>query len=155
MTPVRKKRLYWILALVCGASVAVALALAALRENINLFYTPSQIATGEAPHGTRIRAGGLVEKGSLKRMSNSLDLRFTVTDGARSVVVRYQGILPDLFRERQGIVVLGKLEQDGVLHADEVLAKHDENYMPPEAMHALKQASAADSVPLVGEESDQ
>src|SRR3546814_6918213 len=90
MTPVRKKRLYWILALVCGASAAVALALSALRENINLFYTPSQIATGEAPHGTRIRAGGLVEKGSLKRMSDSLTLRFTVTDGARSVVVRYQ-----------------------------------------------------------------
>ena len=155
MTPVRRKRLYWILALVCSASAAVALALAALRENINLFYTPSQIATGEAPHGTRIRAGGLVEKGSLKRTTDSLELRFTVTDGARSVVVRYQGILPDLFRESQGIVVLGKLEQDGVLHADEVLAKHDETYMPPEAMHALKQASAADRLPLIGKESDQ
>ena len=143
MTPARKKRLYWILGLVCGASVTVALALAALRENINLFYTPSQIATGQAPHGTRIRAGGLVEQGSLKRMSDSLAVVFTVTDGARNVVVRYQGILPDLFREGQGIVALGKLEQDGILHADEVLAKHDENYMPPEAAHALKQASAA------------
>src|SRR3546814_13608863 len=117
MTPVRKKRLYWILALVCGASAAVALALSALRENINLFYTPSQIATGEAPHGTRIRAGGLVENGSLKRMSDSLTLRFTVTDGARSVAVRYRGILPDLFRDGQGIVVLGKLDQDGILPA--------------------------------------
>lgn len=152
MTPARKKRLYWILALVCGASAAVTLALAALRENINLFFTPTQISTGEAPHGTRIRAGGLVEKGSLKRTSDSLALRFTVTDGARGVVVSYQGILPDLFREGQGIVVMGRLEQDGILHADEVLAKHDENYMPPEAMHALKQASAADRAPPDGEE---
>ena len=152
MTPARKKRLYWILALIGGAALTVALALAALRQNINLFYTPSQIAMGEAPHGTRIRAGGLVEKGSLKRISDSLALRFTVTDGARSVVVRYQGILPDLFREGQGIVALGKLEQDGVLHADEVLAKHDENYMPPEAMQALKQANAADSLSRVGKE---
>jgi cytochrome c-type biogenesis protein CcmE len=119
------------------------LALAALRENVNLFYTPSQIAAGEAPHGTRIRAGGLVENGSLKRTPDSLALRFKVTDGARSIVVHYQGILPDLFREGQGIVALGRLEHDGMLHADEVLAKHDENYMPPEAMHALKQAGAA------------
>jgi len=143
MTPARKKRLYWILGLVCGASAAVALALAALRENINLFYTPSQIAAGQAPSGARIRAGGLVETGTLKRTPDSLALRFNVTDGARSIVVRYQGILPDLFREGQGIVALGRLEGDGMLHADEVLAKHDENYMPPEAMHALKQAGAA------------
>ncbi|AOB30244.1 cytochrome C biogenesis protein CcmE [Bordetella sp. H567] len=143
MTPVRKKRMYWILALVCGASAAAALALAALQENINLFYTPSQIAAGEAPHGTRIRAGGMVETGSLQRTQDSLALRFRVTDGARSIVVRYQGILPDLFREGQGIVALGRLDDDGMLRADEVLAKHDENYMPPEAMNALKQAGAS------------
>ncbi|HYG45967.1 MAG TPA: cytochrome c maturation protein CcmE [Bordetella sp.] len=142
MTPARKKRLSWILALVCGVSVAAALALAALQENINLFYTPSQIAAGEAPQGTRIRAGGLVETGSLKRTQDSLTIRFSVTDGARSIAVRYQGILPDLFREGQGIVAMGRLDHDGMLQADEVLAKHDENYMPPEAMHALKQAGA-------------
>lgn len=143
MTPGRKKRLYWVMALVCGASAAAALALAALQENINLFYTPSQIAAGEAPHGARIRAGGLVETGSLKRTPDSLALRFSVTDGARSIVVRYQGILPDLFREGQGIVALGSVGHDGMLHADEVLAKHDETYMPPEAMHALKKSGAA------------
>lgn len=147
MTPARKKRLYWILALVFGAGVAVALALAALQENINLFYTPSQIATGEAPRDTRIRAGGLVETGSLMRAQDSLTLRFNITDGVRSIVVRYQGILPDLFREGQGIVALGKLDHDGVLQADEVLAKHDENYMPPEAMQALKQAGMAGHLP--------
>lgn len=143
MTPARKRRLYWILALVCGAGAAVALALAALQENINLFYTPSQIVAGEAPHGTRIRAGGLVETGSLKRTKDSLALQFSVTDGAHGIVVRYQGILPDLFREGQGIVALGKLNNDGMLHADQVLAKHDENYMPPEARYALKQAGTA------------
>jgi cytochrome c-type biogenesis protein CcmE len=153
MNPVRKKRLYWILALVCGASAAAALGLAALQENINLFYTPSQIASGEAPHGTRIRAGGLVETGSLKRTRDSLALRFSVTDGARSIVVRYQGILPDLFREGQGIVVLGGLDHDGVLNADEVLAKHDENYMPPEAMRALQQAGATGLLPRGNQES--
>ncbi len=153
MTPARKKRLYWILALLCGAGAAAALGLAALQQNINLFYTPSQIAAGEAPHGTRIRAGGMVETGSLKRTQDSLALRFSVTDGARSIVVRYQGILPDLFREGQGIVVLGRLDHDGMLRADEVLAKHDENYMPPEAMHALKQAGAAGHLPLGKQES--
>jgi len=155
MTPVRKKRFYWILALVCGAGTAAALALAALRENINLFYTPSQIAAGEAPYGVRIRAGGLVETGSLKRTRDSLALRFNVTDGARSIVVRYQGILPDLFREGQGIVALGRLDEGGILHADEVLAKHDENYMPPEAAHALKQAGATGHLPRHSQESAQ
>src|SRR5690606_33408199 len=103
----------------------------------------SQIAAGEAPYGTRIRAGGLVETGSLKRTRDSLALRFSITDRNRSITVRYEGILPDLFREDQGIVVLGSLDHDGVLHADEVLAKHDETYMPPEAMHALQQGGAA------------
>ncbi|GAB1576007.1 cytochrome c maturation protein CcmE [Bordetella petrii] len=144
MTPARKKRLYWIAALVCGAGAAVALALAALQENINLFYTPSQIVAGAAPRDTRIRAGGLVETGSLQRSPDSLALRFGVTDGTSSILVRYQGILPDLFREGQGIVALGRLDQDGVLHADEVLAKHDQNYMPPEAMHALEQGGAVE-----------
>ncbi|MDF3842215.1 cytochrome c maturation protein CcmE [Pseudomonas citronellolis] len=138
MNPVRKKRLYIVLAIVAGVGVAVALALSALQQNINLFYTPTQIANGEAPHDTRIRAGGMVEKGSLKRSADSLDVEFVVTDFVKEVTVKYRGILPDLFREGQGIVALGKLDQNGVLTADEVLAKHDEKYMPPEVTKALK-----------------
>ncbi|SDK02980.1 cytochrome c-type biogenesis protein CcmE [Pseudomonas delhiensis] len=138
MNPVRKKRLFIVLAIVAGVGVAVALALSALQQNINLFYTPTQIANGEAPHDTRIRAGGMVEKGSLKRSADSLDVEFVVTDFAREVTVKYRGILPDLFREGQGIVALGKLDENGVLTADEVLAKHDEKYMPPEVTKALK-----------------
>ncbi|MCY1282814.1 Cytochrome c-type biogenesis protein CcmE [compost metagenome] len=140
MNPVRKKRLYIVLAIVAGVGVAVALALSALQQNINLFYTPTQIANGEAPQDTRIRAGGMVEKGSLKRSADSLDVEFVVTDFAREVTVKYRGILPDLFREGQGIVALGRLDANGVLTADEVLAKHDEKYMPPEVTKALKES---------------
>lgn len=140
MNPVRKKRLYIVLAIIAGVGIAVALALSALQQNINLFYTPTQIANGEAPQNTRIRAGGLVENGSVKRSSDSLETDFVVTDGAKSVTIRYSGILPDLFREGQGIVAMGKLDGSGVLIADEVLAKHDENYMPPEVMQALEKS---------------
>lgn len=140
MNPVRKKRLYIVLAILCGVGVAVALALSALQQNINLFYTPTQIANGEAPEGTRIRAGGLVEEGSVKRSADSLEVDFVVTDGAHEVTIRYHGILPDLFREGQGIVALGRVNEQGVLMADEVLAKHDENYMPPEVMQALEKS---------------
>lgn len=144
MNPVRKKRLFIILGILAGVGVAVALALSALQQNINLFYTPSQIAAGEAPQGTRIRAGGLVETGSVSRDENALNVAFRVTDGAQSVTIRYQGILPDLFREGQGIVALGKVGPDGVLVADEVLAKHDENYMPPEVAQALEKSGMMD-----------
>lgn len=137
MNPVRKKRLFIVLAILAGVGIAVALALSALQQNINLFYTPSQIAAGEAPEGTRIRAGGLVEEGSVKRTNDSLSVAFRVTDGAQAITITYQGILPDLFREGQGIVALGRVNADGVLVADEVLAKHDENYMPPEVTQAL------------------
>jgi cytochrome c-type biogenesis protein CcmE len=140
VNPVRKKRLYIVLAILAGVGVAVALALSALQQNINLFYSPTQIANGEAPQDTRIRAGGLVEKGSVKRSSDSLETDFVVTDGAKNVTIRYSGILPDLFREGQGIVAMGKLDGSGTLIADEVLAKHDENYMPPEVMQALEQS---------------
>jgi cytochrome c-type biogenesis protein CcmE len=140
VNPVRKKRLFIILAILAGVGIAVALALSALQQNINLFYTPTQIANGEAPQDTRIRAGGMVEKGSVQRSGDSLDVQFVVTDFAKSVTIRYHGILPDLFREGQGIVALGKLNADGVLVADEVLAKHDENYMPPEVTKALKES---------------
>ncbi|NKQ11823.1 MULTISPECIES: cytochrome c maturation protein CcmE [unclassified Pseudomonas] len=140
MNPVRKKRLFIVLAILAGVGIAVALALSALQENINLFYTPTQIAAGEAPEGTRIRAGGLVEAGSVKRSSDSLTVSFRVTDNNETVTIQYQGILPDLFREGQGIVALGRVNADGVLVADEVLAKHDENYMPPEVSQALEQS---------------
>jgi cytochrome c-type biogenesis protein CcmE len=140
VNPVRKKRLFIILAILAGVGIAVALALSALQQNINLFYTPTQIANGEAPQDTRIRAGGMVEKGSVQRSGDSLDVQFVVTDFAKNVTIRYHGILPDLFREGQGIVALGKLNADGVLVADEVLAKHDENYMPPEVTKALKES---------------
>ena len=140
MNPQRKKRLFIILGLLAGLGVAVGLALSALQENINLFYTPTQIANGEAPLDTRIRAGGMVEKGSVQRSSDSLDVRFVVTDFNKSVPITYRGILPDLFREGQGIVALGKLNADGVVVADEVLAKHDEKYMPPEVTKALKES---------------
>jgi cytochrome c-type biogenesis protein CcmE len=138
VNPLRKKRLLIIVAILAGVGIAVSLALSALQENINLFYTPTQIASGEAPHDTRIRAGGMVKKGSLQRSSDSLDVSFVVTDFNKSVKITYRGILPDLFREGQGIVALGKLNADGVVVADEVLAKHDEKYMPPEVTKALK-----------------
>ncbi|MCP9339581.1 MULTISPECIES: cytochrome c maturation protein CcmE [Stutzerimonas] len=140
MNPVRKKRLFIILAILAGVGVAVTLALSALKENINLFYTPTQIAAGEAPEGTRIRAGGMVEEGSVQRSNDSLTVTFRVTDYAEAVTIQYQGILPDLFREGQGIVALGRMNADGVLVADEVLAKHDENYMPPEVTAALEKS---------------
>ncbi|HAV86954.1 cytochrome c maturation protein CcmE [Stutzerimonas balearica] len=140
MNPARKKRLFIVLAILAGVGIAVALALSALQQNINLFYTPSQIAAGEAPQGTRIRAGGLVENGSVQRSNDSLSVAFRVTDGAATVTIRYQGILPDLFREGQGIVALGRVNEEGVLVADEVLAKHDENYMPPEVSQALEKS---------------
>lgn len=138
MNPVRKKRLFIILGILAGVGIAVGLALSALQQNINLFYTPTQIAAGEAPKDTRIRAGGMVKEGSVSRSADSLDVQFVVTDFAKDVTIRYRGILPDLFREGQGIVALGRVNGEGVLVADEVLAKHDENYMPPEVTKALK-----------------
>ncbi|AIR90110.1 cytochrome c maturation protein CcmE [Pseudomonas cremoricolorata] len=143
MNPQRKKRLFIILGLLAGFGLAVGLALSALQQNINLFYTPTQIANGEAPQDTRIRAGGMVEQGSLQRSGDSLDVRFVVTDFNKSVPITYRGILPDLFREGQGIVALGKLNAEGVVVADEVLAKHDEKYMPPEVTKALKENGQA------------
>ena len=143
MNPQRKKRLLLIVALVVGVAIALGLALGALQQNINLFYTPTQIANGEAPVDTRIRAGGMVEKGSVQRSGDSLDVRFVVTDFNKSVPITYRGILPDLFREGQGIVALGKLNAAGEVVADEVLAKHDEKYMPPEVTKALKESGQA------------
>lgn len=124
-------------------AVAAALVLNAFRSNLVFFFTPTQVAADEAPRERAFRLGGLVETGSLKREADGLSVRFTVTDTARSIPVVYQGILPDLFREGRGVVTQGKLGKDGVFRADEVLAKHDENYMPPEAAHAIEQAQKA------------
>jgi len=123
---------------VATAGVAVTLVLKAFNSNLVFFFTPSQIAADEAPRNRAFRIGGLVETGSVHRSGTRVD--FMVTDTAKSVPVSYVGILPDLFREGKGVVAQGKLEADGVFHASEVLAKHDENYMPPEAAEALKRA---------------
>lgn len=140
MHPQRKKRLSLILFLVFAVCTAVGLGMYSLSSNINLFYTPTQIASGEVPAGQTIRAGGLVVDGSVERAADGLGSIFKVTDGAAEVTIMYDGILPDLFREGQGIVALGQLNADRVLIASEVLAKHDENYMPPEVKDALEQA---------------
>ena len=141
MHPIRKKRLTIVLFLMAGLAVAVGLTTYALRQNINLFYDPTQIAAGEAPADVRIRAGGMVEEGSVLRDTESLKVAFKVTDFTESVTVEYVGILPDLFAEGQGIVAMGRLNSEGVFVADQVLAKHDENYMPPEVADALAKAS--------------
>ncbi|WP_097462423.1 cytochrome c maturation protein CcmE [Mangrovitalea sediminis] len=140
MKPVRRKRLILIVALVAGFGVAIGLVLYALKQNINLFYSPTQIVAGQVPKGAHIRAGGMVVKGSVKRDPKSLKVEFAITDYKATVPVVYRGILPDLFREGQGIVALGHMEPNGVFDADQVLAKHDEKYMPPEVAAALKKA---------------
>ncbi len=140
MKAVRKQRLMLLVFVLLGVGMAIALALTALQENINLYFSPSQMAQGEAPIDKRIRGGGVVVVGSVQRDSQSLLVTFDITDGQGVVTVHYDGILPDLFREGQGIVALGSLDQDRVFHATEVLAKHDENYMPPEVQDAIDKA---------------
>lgn len=143
----RRQRLIIILVLVALAGVAVGLTLYALRANMNLFYSPTQISSGEAPQGRSLRAGGVVRDNSVHRDQDTLDVTFTVTDFEEDVPVHYRGILPDLFREGQGVVIVGTLDERGWLQASEVLAKHDENYMPPEVDGALKAAEARKSIP--------
>ncbi|HLB13829.1 MAG TPA: cytochrome c maturation protein CcmE [Burkholderiales bacterium] len=139
----RHKRLVLIAAGLGAIAIAAALVLNAFRSNLVFFFSPSQIAAGEAPKDRAFRVGGMVEAGSLKRQADGLTLQFVVTDTAKSVPVVYKGILPDLFREGKGIVAEGRLGPDGVFRAEQVLAKHDENYMPPEAAHAVEQAQKA------------
>jgi len=138
MTPKRKKRLYIILALVFGVGLIVGLSMYALNQNINLFYSASQIAAGEAPVDKRMRVGGMVVEGSVKRSTDSLKVEFALTDYEHSINVVFVGILPDLFREGQGIIAQGTMNAAGIFQADEVLAKHDENYMPPEIAETMK-----------------
>ncbi len=140
LNPARKKRLYIVLFIIAGVSIALAIMMTALRQHINFFYSPSQVAAGEVSAGQRFRIGGLVVDESVMRVEDSLQVRFALTDGAQEVWVTYAGILPDLFREGQGIVAQGALDEAGVFQADEVLAKHDENYMPPEVAQALAEA---------------
>ena len=136
----RHRRFAWIGLGVVVLGVAAALVLNVFRSNLVFFFTPTQVAAKEAPQGRPFRIGGLVESGSLKRIPNSVDVSFVVTDTAQRVPVVYSGLLPDLFKEGKGVVAQGSLGADGTFHATEVLAKHDENYMPPEAAEALKKA---------------
>ncbi len=140
MHPVRRQRLLLVLFLVVVSSAAIGLVTYALRENINLFYTPSQVAAGAVPMEKRVRVGGMVVEGSVRRDRTSLEVFFQLTDGTAAVDVRFAGILPDLFAEGQAGVATGKLNDQGVFMAEEVLAKHDENYTPPEVADAMQQA---------------
>ena len=123
-------------------AIATALVLNAFQGNVVFFFSPSQVASGEAPVAKTFRIGGMVEKGSVKRLPDGVTVQFIVTDSAKTIPVLYSGILPDLFKEGKGVVAQGKLSPDGSFRASEVLAKHDENYMPPEAAHAMSQAQA-------------
>jgi len=136
----RHKKLIVIALGVAALGVATALVLRAFNENLVFFFTPSEVVEHKAPQGRTFRIGGMVEKGSLKREADGVTVRFVVTDTARSLPVQYKGSLPDLFREGKGVVAQGQLGADGVFQAREVLAKHDENYMPPEAAEAVKRA---------------
>jgi cytochrome c-type biogenesis protein CcmE len=139
----RHKRFVFIAVAIAGVSIAVGLVLYALRGNVNLYFTPTQVFNNEVPNGRSFRIGGLVEEGSVKREKDGLTVNFVITDTHKSIPVVYKGILPDLFKEGKGVVAQGKVAANGVMLADEVLAKHDENYMPPEAADALKKAQAA------------
>ena len=136
----RHKRIAFIVAGLAALGIAAAFVLTAFQSNLVFFFSPTQVALREAPVDRTFRIGGLVENGTIKRQSDGLTVHFTVTDTAKSIPVVYKGILPDLFKEGKGCVAQGKLGADGVFYADEVLAKHDENYMPPEAGDAIDKA---------------
>lgn len=137
MAPKRLKKLYFVGLLIIVSSLITVLIIYALNQNINLFYTPTQIAMKEAPLSARIRVGGMVEKGTVFR-KEGLKVEFEVTDFKEKLKINYTGILPDLFKEGQGVVALGRLNAQGVFQADQILAKHDENYMPPEVANSLQ-----------------
>jgi len=140
MTPARKKRLMLIVLMIAGVAVGVTFALKALNENIMFFFSPADIEAGKAPANKDFRVGGVVVEGTVARPGEGLTVQFDLTDNQSVVTVNYTGILPDLFREGQGIIANGKLNNEGVFVAQEVLAKHDENYMPPEVMEAMKKS---------------
>jgi cytochrome c-type biogenesis protein CcmE len=138
MTPTRRRRLLLVLGIVCGVGIAAALALNAFRRNVTFFFDPTQVSQGQVSAGQDFRLGGMVQEGSLKRAPGSLEVSFVVTDFAHEVSVHYAKVLPDLFREGAGVVAHGHLDGAGTFMADEVLAKHDEKYMPPEVARSLK-----------------
>lgn len=140
MTPTRKRRLIGVLVIIVGVGVAATVAIKSLNENMLFFVSPTDVEEQSLPTGKRFRLGGLVAGGSVSRAADSLAVTFAVTDGPSSINVRFDGILPDLFREGQGIIAIGELSPDGHFEASEVLAKHDENYMPPEVAEALEKA---------------
>jgi cytochrome c-type biogenesis protein CcmE len=140
MHPIRKQRLQIVLLIVVSSSLAAGLIAYMLGQNANYFFTPSQVLQGEAPENVTIRAGGMVVQGSIERSVDSLDVSFLVTDGLGNLKVSYSGILPDLFAEGEAAIATGKLDVDRVLRASQVLAKHDENYTPPEVADAMNQA---------------
>ena len=142
----RHKRIVFIVTSLAALGLAAWLVLGAFRNNLVFFFSPSQVAAKEAPAGRTFRIGGLVEAGSLKRDTDGLTIRFIVTDTANTLPVVYKGILPDLFKEGRGCVAQGKVGPDGVFYADQIMAKHDENYMPPEAARALDQAKDMEKV---------
>lgn len=137
MIPARRRKILMLLFVMSIVAIASALVLYALRQNISLFYTPTQVATGQAPLHHAIRVGGMVEKGSITRAAKGLEVQFKITDFDKTITVIYQGILPDLFREGQGIVAEGQVTDNLHFRASQVLAKHDANYMPPEVKAAL------------------
>ena len=143
MHPRRKQRLMIVLSVIVGSSLAAGLLFYAISDHLNLFYAPSEIAEGKAPLGQRIRAGGMVEQGSVKRREDGITVDFVVTDFQARLAVVYSGILPALFAENDGVVVTGMLGEDGIFIADQVLAKHDENYMPTELEDIMKKKHGA------------
>ena len=142
MTPVRRQRLILILLMVAGVATAATFALKAFDENLMYFFSTTEVAEGKAPKDAKFRLGGMVVEGSINRPNKDIMVRFDLTDYSKQVTVEYSGILPDLFREGQGIVANGRLNKDNVFVAEEVLAKHDENYMPPEVADSLKKPEA-------------
>lgn len=145
MTP-RRRRLVLVLGIITGIALAGGLALLAFRENVMFFFDPTQVTAGEVPAGERFRLGGMVQEGSFRREAGQIEARFVVTDFRNDVTVSYSGVLPDLFREGQGVVAHGRLDPQGVFVADEVLAKHDEKYMPPEVARSLKKGESREGL---------
>ena len=142
MTPTRKKRLLAVVLILIGVGIATAIFLTAFKENILFYKSPTEVLQGDYPKARNFRIGGMVKKGSIVKSTNSLDVDFMVTDFAKDVKVHYSGLLPDLFRDDQGMIAVGQLDNNGVFQAEEILAKHDENYMPPEVAASMKEKTA-------------
>lgn len=142
MTPTRKKRLLAVVLILIGVGIATAIFLTAFKENILFYKSPTEVLQGDYPKARNFRIGGMVKKGSIVKSTNSLDVDFMVTDYAKDVRIHYTGLLPDLFRDDQGMIAIGQLDNNGVFQAEEILAKHDENYMPPEVAASMKEKTA-------------